>query len=263
MPSPLCTVQDGAGTPQATTNGVDVTAGNTITVQLQDLACRSWAISIVGWDDAFTSGTVPALTVNTTTKTATFTAPAGPWALNLQSVVDGGKDLNGTTQASYTSSIGIYCTASGSLRLFFTNERDEGSSAYGWITKINAIIRALSSGSSTSGRVQTTNATPTTVATIAVPDFTSMTIEFYAQPKKVGAANRATHFRRQRVYRQGGGPTTWGTSPEDIGTDANGETWTTDFSISGNNVLCRVTGQAATTIDWTFEVKTIRTTTSS
>ena len=114
-------------------------------------------------------GTVPALTVNTTTKTATFTAPAGPWALKPAVRRRRRRDLNGTTQASYTSSIGIYCTASGSARLFFTNRRDEGSSAYGWITKVNAIIRALAGGNITAGKVQTTDATVTTVATIAVP----------------------------------------------------------------------------------------------
>ena len=140
-----------------------------ITVQLQDPpAVRGRSRSSDGTTPS-RSGTVPALTVNTTTKTATFTAPAGPWALNLQSVVDGGKGLNGTTQASYTSSIGVYCTASGLRRLFFTNEGDEGSSAYGWIT-VNGIIRALAGGNiDRRARCTTTDARVTTVATIAVP----------------------------------------------------------------------------------------------
>lgn len=140
MTSPLCTVQDGAGAALAPPS--DVTVGNTITVQLIDLSCNVWSISIVGQDELVA---VPTLTVNNTTKTATFTAPAAGSALILQSQVNNGKDANGNTVAAYTTKFGIYTLASGK-RVFATNERAEGNAAFGWITKLNPVIRTGGGG---------------------------------------------------------------------------------------------------------------------
>jgi hypothetical protein len=254
-PSPTCTVKDGAGSPQATLDGVDVTAGNTITIQLASLAgVRGWSIAVVGRDDAVAS---PALTVNYTTCTATFTAPAAPWALIFQSQVNGGVDLNGQAQASYTTTFGVFGNGSGNARLMAVNERTEGSAAFGWITKINALLRTLVGGVPIAGATVTTDATVTTIATIAVADNTNIAIEVYAGAKKAATATKAFFAYRQKYYRNGGAPTAWGTSPESIGTDADGNPWTVTFAVSGNNVLVKITGAAATTIKWQWEVKTL------
>lgn len=254
-PSPTCTVQDGAGSPQATLDGVDVTAGNTITIQLASLAgVRGWSITVVGRDDAVAS---PTLTVNYTTCTATFTAPAAPWALLFQSVVNGGVDLNGQVQDDYTATFAIFATGSGGVRLLAVNERYEGSNEFGWITKINDVIRTLQGGATTAGRTVTTNATVTTVATIAIPDNCNFVMEVYAAAKKAATATKAFFAYRQAYYRNGGAPTAWGTSPVDLGTDADGNPWTVTLVVSGNNVLVKVTGAAATTIAWQWDVKTL------
>ena len=148
-PSPIVTVQDGGGGQQATTNGAVVTAGNVVTVTLSSVASVGvWSLTVVGQDDLVTP---PVITVNNVAKTATFTAPALPWSLVLQSQVginSLGKDVNGQTQPSYTTTLGIYCTTAGGARLLATNERAEGSAAYGWITKINTLIRTPAGGGS-------------------------------------------------------------------------------------------------------------------
>ncbi len=249
-PSPVCTVADGAGTPQATTNGVDVTAGNTITIQLASLAgVGPWAIAIVGLDDLVAA---PVVTVNSTTKTATFVAPAAPWAIIFESLVNNGIDANKKAQSSYRTTFGIYCGS----RLMASNERQEGSLAFGWITKINNLIRG-NAGSSSAGLLATSDATVTTFATVPIPANSNITIEVYASVKKAATATKAFFAYRQKYYRNGAGPVAWGTSPTDLGTDADGNPWTITFVVSGNDVLVKATGAAATTLKWQWQVKTL------
>jgi len=140
MPLPACTV-NGA----STSGGVDVADdGGVVTIQLTDLSADTWAISIIGTDDAVIK---PTLTVNSTTKTATFTKPAGPWAMIFQSQVNGGVDINGAAQSSYTTTFGIYIkTASKGLRLVAVNERGEGSATFGWTKQVNAAIKTADAG---------------------------------------------------------------------------------------------------------------------
>jgi hypothetical protein len=82
---------------------------------------------------------------NYVTKTSTFTKPTGPWALIFQSQVDGGQDVNGDPLASYTTTFGIYCLSGIGQRLFANNERFEGSSLFGWITKLNPFLSGSAS----------------------------------------------------------------------------------------------------------------------
>ena len=136
-PSPICTVQDGGGGAAVPTNGATVGAGDTITVALQSTAgVSSWSLTLVGQDDSVTP---PVVTVNNTTKTATFTAPSQPCALIYKSTVNNGVDQNGQAQATYSTTFGVYVATAASARLFAANERAEGNASYGWITKLNAI----------------------------------------------------------------------------------------------------------------------------
>ena len=139
MTSPICTVQDGAGAPQATTNGVNVGAGDTITIQLSDLSSNVWSIAIVGQDELVSP---PTLTIDSVNKKATFTAPGAGSALIFQSQVNGGKNPNGTTNPAYTTTFGVYVLAASGNRVAATNERAEGSAAYGWTAKINPLLRS-------------------------------------------------------------------------------------------------------------------------
>ena len=134
-PSPVCTVQDGAGAPQATTSGAVVTAGNVITIALSSTAgVNNWSLTLFGQDDVITP---PVVTVNNTTKTATFTAPALPWSLIYKSTVNSGTDVNGVIQAAYSTTFKICCLTAAGKRLAASNETLENDSTLGWTSILN------------------------------------------------------------------------------------------------------------------------------
>lgn len=147
--SAACTVKDGAGSPVATLNGVNVTPANTITIALASVSGADiWEITLVGTDELVAA---PALTINTTTKTATFTAPAAGSALRFQSTVEASNARDPATgRAPYrvTETFGVY-TLIGGKRVKALGETFEGNATYGWIGDINAIIRAGGGGGAT------------------------------------------------------------------------------------------------------------------
>lgn len=141
-PSPICTVNSGS-----TLNGVDVTGGSLVTIALASLAgVNLWQLQCIGTDETNVAATInSSLTINQVTKTATFNAPAGVSALIFQSQVginSLGIDANNQPQASFTTTFGIYVDTGGGARVGAVNETFEGSAAYGWIIKVNAIIRS-------------------------------------------------------------------------------------------------------------------------
>lgn len=154
MVSPICQVKDGSGSYTSTTNGVNVTAGNTITIKLYDVSgVKTWSIQCISTDDNHVAATITSgLTVNQTTKTATFTAPADSSSLIFKSIVNGGVDNNGVIQPSYSTTLGVYILTAGALRVGAVGETTEGSASFGWTTKINSLIRsAISSTAPTTG----------------------------------------------------------------------------------------------------------------
>ena len=160
MPSPACNVSDNGGGAVSTLNGVDVANdGTTVKIILADQGgVRTWSCSIVGTDDQVVA---PTVTVDDVTKTATFTKPAGPWALIFQSQINGGLN-NGLVDPTYTTTFGIYVkTASKSLRLGAANERAEGSTAFGWTTKVNAAIKTADAAGGGSGTASWLDGTDT------------------------------------------------------------------------------------------------------
>lgn len=218
MTSPICQVKDGSGAYNSTDNGVNVTAGDTITIKLYDTTgVVTWVPTLVGTDEGSTTfvdptsngfvlptativsnslatgfnpsggsfyikelgvtisyasyggnqftgctggtGTLLAgmtiqsvnLVVDNINKLATFTAPQAGSALIFQSQVNGGVDLNGVPQPSYTSTLGIYVETATSLRTGAVGEKTEGSIAFGWITKYNALIRNFTGSAASAG----------------------------------------------------------------------------------------------------------------
>ncbi len=141
MPSPTVQIKDGAGSFGPTTDGVDVTPANTITIALVSGAgVDSWAISCVGTDDLQVAATINAsLTIDGVAKTATFTMPAEGTALIFRSSVT---DTNAVTTSE---TFGIYAPVSG-LRVGAIGEGNEGNAAFGWTTKLNAMIRDAAGG---------------------------------------------------------------------------------------------------------------------
>lgn len=137
-PSPAVYVQDGGGA-QVTTPPIDVVAGDTITIGLVSTAgVNTWAIVLYGQDESVSP---PTLTINNTTKTATFTAPSAPWTLIYKSTVNGGVDINGVSQSSYSATVGIHCKTGAGTRLGASNETLESNATTGWVGKLNASIR--------------------------------------------------------------------------------------------------------------------------
>jgi hypothetical protein len=117
-------------------------------VQLASLAgVSTWSLTIAGQDELVAP---PSLSINSTTKTATYTAPAAGSALLFKSVVNAGVDLNGVAQPSYTTTFTVYTLTAGGKRVLASNERTEGSTSFGWIVPINTLIRG-GGGSFTAG----------------------------------------------------------------------------------------------------------------
>lgn len=161
MPSPICLVKDGAGANQATTSGVNVTPGNTVTISLNSAAgVNTWQITCIYTDETTGPSSINSgLTVNNVSKTATFTAPATGKAMIFQSVINGGLGPDGLPLASYTTTFGVFTLTAGGLRTVAVNQTFEGDPTYGWAGSINPIIRnpsgAAPTGSDT--EVQTKN----------------------------------------------------------------------------------------------------------
>lgn len=160
MASPTCEVKDGGGAYTATTNGVNVTSGNVITIRLASVTdVNTWSLTCVGTDDGTSTTAINALlTVDNATKTATFTMPASASgrALMFQSRINGGVDVNGTSQSTYTTTFGVYVLTSSSLRLLAYNETTEGSASYGWVKTLNEKIRQTSTTPTGTGFVHIT-----------------------------------------------------------------------------------------------------------
>ncbi len=163
MTDPACTVNT-----SATTNGVNVTGGATVTIQLASLSgVSSWLIECVGTDDGQVAATITAsLSINTSTKTATFTAPSSATALIFRSQVNQGQDINGNDVDEYTTTFGVYVLTSAGGRLGATNETTEGSAAYGWITKLNTLLRGNGLGDQQGLRLTLTTALPVTTSDV-------------------------------------------------------------------------------------------------
>ena len=148
-PSPICLVNS-----SETTNGVDVSASSTVTIQLKDTAgVKQWNIDCISTDEQNTSADINSgLVVDFSAKTATFTAPSTLGsAFIFQSKVNNGVDNNGVQQSSYTATFKICILTSGSQRVMAFNETMENDSEFGWTELINNAIRNSGSIGFTAG----------------------------------------------------------------------------------------------------------------
>ena len=153
-PSPACNVldnsTDGGSYQPARPNGINVSPGDSVTVELASTSgVRSWSLSVFGLDDQ-TNASPPSLTFAAGPPNSySFTFPnATGRAVLLQSVVNGGVDVNGTHQPSYTTTIGIFSLTPQGLRTLALGETFE-SCPVGWVCDVNSIIRGGSGGGTT------------------------------------------------------------------------------------------------------------------
>jgi hypothetical protein len=147
--SAACTVKDGAGAPVVTTDGVNVTPANTITIALAATSgVDTWTLAIVGTDEVTAA---PTVTVNSTTKTATYTAPASGSALLFRSTASSPNARDPVTgRPGYTVSE-TFCvyTLTGGKRVHATGETFESHHTFGWMPTMNDIVRTGGGGGST------------------------------------------------------------------------------------------------------------------
>lgn len=137
--SPICTVNG-----SATTNGVNVSGGATVTIALVDTGGVSqWNLTCLYTDELNSAATVNAgLSVNLVTKTATFTAPAGLGSsLIFQSQINNGRDINGVVQAGYTTTFKVAVLTGTGLRVAAFNETLEDNAGFGWVGMFNNATR--------------------------------------------------------------------------------------------------------------------------
>lgn len=137
MASAVCQVKVGAGAYGPTTDGVNVAAASAVTINLISSAgVSTWSISCVGTDELLVAGTINAgLTIDGNLKTCAFTAPVVGSALVFKSTV---VDVN---NVSTSVTFGIYVLATSGYRVGALGEAFEGSAAFGWLTKYNAVMR--------------------------------------------------------------------------------------------------------------------------
>ncbi len=103
-------------------------------------------------------------------------------------------------------------------------------------------------------RVSTTNATVTTIDTIAISDNSLFKLTAYVIGRcsagAGGNAGKGCHFEvKAAYYRAGAGPVVVGDAPITEG-DTSVDGWDVNFTISSNNILVQVTGAATDSITW-------------
>jgi hypothetical protein len=99
------------------------------------------------------------------------------------------------------------------------------------------------------GTVQTTDATVTTVDSVTLAEGKAYLVEVSVAAKE-GDTNRAGYVRRACVYRPAAGSATLQGSVQDALTVESEAAWDCTIDVSGNDARVRVTGEAATTINW-------------
>ncbi len=104
----------------------------------------------------------------------------------------------------------------------------------------------------TTAAVQTTNDTVTSLFTFTLVDNTLYSFEATVIGRDAAGAERAYYVRAVRAHRQGGGATLG--TVQTLVTDESDAAWDCTWDVSSNDVRLRVTGKAATTINWVCTV---------
>ena len=134
-PSPLILIN---GNPQA--NGINVTPNSTVTIALAStVGVNQWSLTILGTDELIGSNPVIHYGANFS---ATFTAPNYQGsAIVLQSAINRQRDSSGSFRADWATTAGVYTLTADGYRVGARGETLEGSSTFGWATKINPFLR--------------------------------------------------------------------------------------------------------------------------
>ncbi len=247
-PSPLCEYSVNGSGFVAIDKGINVQPGAAVQVRLATgTGVFAWVFTCYATDDQTTTGAVNALvTVNSLTRVASFTAPAAGTAMLFRSVVNGGVDASGRTDVTLENRFGIYALTTGGRRTLALNETLEGDPVYGWLPRVNDIVRESGSARVVPASALLTTGAETTVLSIGdLPNGTSI-VDVYGAAATAG--NVAAWSRKRSVVARrtlGGNVTLIGT-PSDP--DAVSEAATSAFALaiaaSGTALQVRCTGAA-------------------
>lgn len=95
----------------------------------------------------------------------------------------------------------------------------------------------------------TTDATGTNTAFFTIPDLTAIRYRANVIAKSSTGADRAAYDKEMLAFRNGGGATIQGSVVTYMQVESNAA-WDADVQVTGNFVTSRITGAAATTINW-------------
>lgn len=102
----------------------------------------------------------------------------------------------------------------------------------------------------------TTDATATNTAVLAIPDLSAVSYRTKVLARSSTGADRATYDKEMLAYRNGGGATVQGAAVTFMEVESNAA-WDAVTYVTGNFVATRITGAAATTINWVTNIKAL------
>lgn len=98
--------------------------------------------------------------------------------------------------------------------------------------------------------VSTTDATLTTIATIAIPDDTVVEITATVVGRRTNAADRGAFIRQATVFREAAGSATLEGSVTTTRSRKSDPQYDVEINVSGNNVLIQVQGDTGHNMNW-------------
>ena len=115
----------------------------------------------------------------------------------------------------------------------------------------------INNGTPVESSVTTTNATVTTIETVSVATSTTVVcIEVIIGAVRTDVTSEGAYYKISGAFLNNAGTVTQIDTTVKVEFESDA-TWDADFSISGTNVLVRVTGAAAKTINWDAKTSTI------
>lgn len=102
--------------------------------------------------------------------------------------------------------------------------------------------------------VTTTDGTVTTIATIPITDDTIVEVRVIVVGRRTDAADRGGFIRLATVFREAAGGATLEGTVTTARTRTSDAAWDVTVTVSGNNLLVRVQGAAAKTVNWKSHV---------
>lgn len=254
-----CLVKVNAGAFAPTTNGIDVAPGDVVTIKLGSVdGVSQWAITCLSTDETSSASAINAsLAVNGVTKTATFTVPTGVGrAFRFESKVV--SSLGSVARATF----GIYVPASVGLSVGAMNETTERDGVWGWLTRVNGLVRTLSAKITTKAKVDDAGFLETATATAGNVDVTLATvtnesvlaIDYVVTMCRQGAATKVGRYKGSATFARTGngnagivGTAAYGTDQETVSGDG-----VAFVIVNPATIVARLTSADADARNWTI-----------